>query len=112
MNLKEYAGVNSIYEKPNGEKLTHEEVYTKIVNAIGLNTCAGYMPISIEKLKTALEKDEHLNTIQLKKWDDMQPIFRYELGRIGINTHSLSDTVCTLKQAARMLVAREYPETK
>ncbi|WP_078598589.1 hypothetical protein [Evansella clarkii] len=111
MNIKEFAGINSVYEKPNGEKMTHEELYTKVVNGIGLDTCATFMPVSIEELRDALEEDPHLNTISIKKWDDMHNIFRPYFHRIGVNTLSLSNTVCTLKQAARMLVAREYPET-
>jgi hypothetical protein len=111
MNIKEFAGINAVHEKPNGDKMSHEELYTKVVNGIGLEVCERYMPASIEVMRDALEKDPHLNTIKLEKWDRLHPAFRYTFRRIGVNVFSLSETVCTLKQAARMLVARDYPDT-
>lgn len=110
MNVKEFAGINAAYEKPNGDKMSHEELYTKVVNGIGLEICERYMPASIEVLRDALATNPHLNNIKLEKWDRMHPTFRYAFRRIGVNALSLSDTVCTLKQAARMLVARDFPE--
>lgn len=110
MNIKEFAGVNSVHEKPNGDKMSHEELYTKVVNGIGLEVCEIHMPASIEVLRDALEKDPHLNNIKLEKWDRMHPAFGSAFRRIRVNSFSLSDTVCTLKQAARMLVARDYPD--
>jgi hypothetical protein len=111
MNIKEFAGVNAILEKSNGEKMSHKELFTKVVNGIGLNVCEPYMPASVEDIRAALEEDPNLNNIKLEKWDRMHPIFRHNFHRIGVNTLSLSDTVCTLKQAARMLVERDFPET-
>lgn len=110
MNIKEFAGVNAVHEKPNGDKMSHEELYAKVVNGIGLEVCAHYMPASIMVLRDALEKDPHLNNIKLEKWDRMHPAFGSAFRRIRVNAFSLSDTVCTLKQAARMLVARDYPD--
>lgn len=110
MNIKEFAGVNSLLEKPNGEKMSHEELYTKVVNGIGLEICEGYMPVPIEELRDALREDPHLNTIPLRKWDNMHIAFRHVFRRIKVNRLSMSDMNCTLKQAARMLVARDYPE--
>ena len=107
MNIKEFVGVNSIYEKPNGEKMSHGEVYTKVVNAIGLDACAQFMPASVEKLRDALQEDQYLNTIPLRKWDDMHFAFRSVFARINVRP-TMSEMNCTLKQAARMLVAREY----
>lgn len=110
MNIKEFAGVNAILEKPNGEKMSHKELFTSVVNGIGLEVCEAYMPASIEEIRAALEEDPHLNTIKLEKWDRMAPIFRHNFRRIGVSTSSLSDVVCTLKQAARMLVERDFPD--
>ncbi|MGX1195776.1 hypothetical protein [Metabacillus sp. SLBN-84] len=112
MNIKEYAGLNSVNERSNGEKMSHEELFTKIVNGIGLDTCARYMPASISTLRKALETDPHLNNIKLEKWDRMHPSFRHTFRRIGVRSLSLSDTVCTLKQAARMLVERDNVKTE
>lgn len=91
--------------------MSHEEVFSKVVNGIGLDVCAMYMPASIETLRDALVKDPHLNNIKIKEWDRMHDLFRHAFRQIGVNRLSLSDTVCTLKQAARMLVVRDYPET-
>lgn len=110
MNIKEFAGVNALLAKPNGEKMSHEELYTKVVNGIGLEICERYMPASIKELRDALEEDPHLNTIPLQRWDNMHITFRHVFRRINVNRLSMSDMNCTLKQAARMLVARDYPE--
>ncbi|MCC2248909.1 hypothetical protein JUJ52_02920 [Virgibacillus sp. AGTR] len=109
MNIKEFAGVNALNEKSNGEKMSHEELFTKVVNGIGLEVCENYMPVPIEELRNALEKDPHLNNIKLKKWDNMHGVFRHTFSRINVNRLTMSDINCTLKQAARMLVERDYP---
>ncbi|MCR6108623.1 hypothetical protein HXA34_20235 [Salipaludibacillus agaradhaerens] len=112
MNIKEFAGINSVMEKPNGEKMSHEELYTKVVNGIGLDVCERYMPATIEELSEALKKDPNLNNIPLKKWDNMSGYFHHVFRRIKVNQVSLSDTVCTLKQAAKMLVVKEKMKEK
>ena len=110
MNIKQYAGVNALNEKKNGEKMPHEELFTKVVNGIGLDFCKPYMPVTTDELRDALKKDPHLNNIKLKKWEDMHAQFSHAFHYIGVNRLSMSDMTCTLKQAARMLVAEEYPE--
>lgn len=111
MNIKDFAGVNNLFEKPNGEKMSHQELYTKVVKGIGLEVCEKYIPVSIEKLRDALQVDPHLNTIELKKWDNaVNRAFRHTFRLIKVDTISQSEAVCTLKQAARMLVDRDYPE--
>lgn len=110
MNIKAFAGVNDVCEKPNGEKLPHEELFTQVVNGIGLDTCERYMPVTTEKLRDALEKDLHLSTIKLKEWEAIHFLFQPMFDRIGVSQLSKSDMTCTLKQAARMLVARNYPD--
>lgn len=110
MNIKEFAGVNAIYEKPNGEKMSHKELYERVVNGIGLEVCARYMPTSIEEIRIALKVDPHLNNIELERWTRMEHPFRFCYRRIRVNVLSTSDIVCTLKQAARMLVKRDFPE--
>jgi hypothetical protein len=111
MDIRDFAGVNNLFEKPNGEKMSHQELYTKVVNGIGLEVCEKYIPVSIEKLRDALQVDPHLNSIALKKWDNAaNRAFRHTFRLIKVDTISLSEAVCTLKQAARMLVERDYPE--
>lgn len=95
MNVKQFAG-----------DVSHEEMYTKVVNAIGLEYCFSMVPATAEEVTEALKTDEHLNNIPLEKWDRQYPSIRSALARIGITTTSLSTGVCTLKQCARMYVQR------
>jgi hypothetical protein len=102
ISIEKFLKINSSNELENGKKLTHEEIYSSIVNSIGLKRCIIYLPATKEEIKKALKTDKHLNNIPLKKWDNQHYSFKRELLRIGINYSSLSDTVCTLKQAAKM----------
>lgn len=104
MNIKEFVGIDSQYRKADGTKMEHHEVFGAVVNAIGLDTCKLYLPEHTQVLAKAMKQDEHLNNIPLAKWDRLGRTMRSELNRIGINSYSLSDLVCTLKQAARMTV--------
>jgi hypothetical protein len=106
-SINEFCGVNAFNEKPNGEKMSHEEKYTMVVNAIGLERCIQYLPATKEEIQKALKEDEYLNNIPLHKWEGMHPLFKWEFIRIGITILSLSATVSTLKRAARM-----YAETE
>jgi hypothetical protein len=107
-SLKDFVGVNSVYEKPDGTKMSHSEVYQTVVNAIGLARCTAYLPADRVTLKQKLAEDKHLNNIPLKKWDYAKELgFGRELQRIGISIFSLADIVCTLKESARMLVKQE-----
>lgn len=103
-SIKDFVGIDSLYKRPDGTEMKHDEVYGTVVNAIGLERCLGYVPVELEKLPALYEEDEHLNNVPLKKWDAQHISFKYELVRKGINRVSLSDTVCTLKTAARMHV--------
>lgn len=104
MNIKKYLGLNSLNKKENGEKVTHKEKYTQIVNDIGIETCKQYLPTDLKTIKKAYKEDKNLNNIDLEKWVMKHDTFKHEFYNIGINSISLSDTVCTLKQAATMLI--------
>ena len=101
-NIKEYVGIDSQFKREDGTRMVHVEIYTKIVNDIGLEECIPYIPVSREEVRDALAKDSSLNDIPLEKWDKMHPSFIRKIRALGIKSVSLSDTVCTLKQAARM----------
>lgn len=101
-NIKEYVGIDSQFKREDGTRMAHVEIYTKIVNDIGLEECIPYIPVSREEVQDALEKNSSLNDIPLEKWDTMHPPFRRKIRALGIKSVSLSDTICTLKQAARM----------
>lgn len=103
-SIKDFAGIDSLYTKADGTKMAHDELYGTVVNAIGLDRCLDYVPVEPEKLSALYEEDEHFNNVPLKKWDDQHAMFKYQFGKVGINIISLSDTVCTLKTAARMYV--------
>lgn len=103
-SINDFVGINAFGERPDGTKITHEEKYETVVNAIGLQRCLNYVPVDLEKLPALYEEDEHLNNVPLHKWDMAHPFFRSELSRVGINLQSLAGTVCTLKAAAKMYV--------
>lgn len=107
MNIKQFVGVNSHFEKEDGTKITHREMYEQVVNAIGLDNCARHMPVELDQLVAAMKTEDELNSIPLKLWDEKHPYIRTLIHRAGIRVISLSDSVCTLKMAARMLVERE-----
>lgn len=101
-SVKDYVGINSRFEREDGTRMAHEDIYTKVVEGVGLETCIAYIPASQAEIKTALKNNTNLNTIPLSAWDRVHPSFKRQLVALGINSVSQSDTVCTLKQAARM----------
>ena len=77
MNIKEFAEKNGVIK----DNLTHEEYYTKIVDLLGYNDVLKYVPYSIIEIRKAFPKDNHLNNLPLKKWDDMSGIgMKYNKG--------------------------------
>lgn len=115
MTINEFCGVNSLYERPDGTKITHTEMYTMIVNKVGLDNCKSFIPATKEQIIEALKTDEYLNNIPVAKWDSAAGYicqganvvklpygFRNVMVSKGFNVLSLSQCVCTLKQAARM----------
>ena len=106
-NIQQFLGLNSFDTNAEGVKMSHNEKYEAIVNAIGLERCISYLPASKEKIIKSLKTDEHLNNINIKLWDEQHDSFKREFLRIGINLLSISGTVCTLKCAARMYAAQE-----
>ena len=101
-SISEYLGIDSLNRRPDGTEMSHQEKYGAIVEAIGLNTCKYYIPATKEEIVEALKTDKHLNNIPIKKWDDQHEYFKKHFVRIGINLISLANTVCVLKEAARM----------
>lgn len=85
-----------------GKEVSHEEKYRTVVEAIGLQRLISYLPADKKEIQKALKEDNSLNNIPLQRWDDMHLFLRGEFKKIGINSISLAETVCTLKQAARM----------
>lgn len=105
--VKEFCGVNSLYKFPDGSEITHEQMFGKVVNAIGLDKLTPLIPATKEGIIKALATDEHLNNIPLRLWDSKAEVVKILMVRAGINSISLSDCVCTLKHAARMWAEQE-----
>lgn len=106
MNIKEYLGLNSLFEDTAGNKMSHDEMYTKIVNAIGLSKLTPLLPTDKQALQIAYEEDENFNNIPLREWDVRHPYVKSLLKGIGITQSSLSQSVCILKQAARIYITQ------
>lgn len=123
MNI--YSAVNikqSNIDITTGKKLSHAEVYDRIVDYLGgLSAVAPYIPFEIEKIREALKKDEHLNNLPLRIWDtaagfriegpNATPTFGelWDLYRAnGINLACPATGVCILKHAARRIA--ELPD--
>lgn len=108
MNLKKFAGVDSYYKDiRTGKELEFREYMGRVVNKIGLDKIEPYIPFEISDIREMLKYDEHLNNLPLRKWDYAASYMDSLLFRNGITTFSLSDKVCILKEAVRILAERE-----
>lgn len=124
MTIREFLNLDS-YDKDRttGEELTHEQKYDKLIDLLGRDSVIACVPFTAEQIKREIKKDRYLNTLSMKKWDmaggfivttnyktGTQDIrhFRSQLSDIfvahGINSWSPADGVCTLKEAARLMV--------
>ena len=75
---------------------------TDAVKAVVLRT------FTVEQLRAALPLDKHLNNLPLRKWDAMVPRLPATVPALlkqNGDWLSLSTGVCTLKEAARQIVA-------
>lgn len=97
-NLKELKNNCSV-----SEFVDFNKHYTEIVNQIGLETLKAFMPCSLDILKKQYNAGNvHFNSngdkqpYSLRKWD-------LEAQYLPVKNASLSQKVCILKQAAKML---------
>lgn len=109
-------------DRDTGEKLSHEEVYTRAINVLGgLDEVLKYVPFTLEELTEAYKKDPHFNNLPMKKWDEASGFICRESSctptktgiwwlylRHGIDRISNSQGVCILKEAARQWVERGF----
>ena len=124
MTLKEAVGVRVDVDVKTGQKLSHSEVYGRIIDFLGgLEAVAPYIPFEIPYLREKLKRDPWFNNTDLSKWDAATG-FRRSFGggfyvsgglfdlyrKHGITSVSCSDGVSLLKEAARRLC--EQPEIK
>ncbi len=86
------------------KEVTHDEYYSQFVN----DSVLSYVRDAIGKARILKSKDPHFNDIALSKWDRLAPSIRMMCGHAickanESNGLSLSDCVCTAKQAARII---------
>lgn len=88
-------------EKYMSNEITHAEFYEWLASEIGL--LPQDLPVSIDRVREST--DPHLNDIPLQGWDRRDPVIRGKAKRAGMQSWSLSDTVCVLKAYARKIAA-------
>lgn len=91
-------------------KNLHQAYYLELARHAGLTERT--LPVSLERIRKALETDEHMNNIPLYLWDlCVTPHVRSAIAQVnivkeGTCTSSLNDGVCALKALARHLAER------
>lgn len=97
MTIKKYFGIRY------GSEIPHRELYGKLVKDMGGHEKFIWLiPATKEKIREALSEDEHLNNIPLSHWDSKVPmVARVMKNAIGINSVSIAECVCVLKEAAK-----------
>lgn len=97
--------METLEERQARQRQEHIDKYTTIVEKLGgTRAFELFLPENVSVLREKLAEDEHLNNIPLNRWDRLDGRVRYLAHGAGFRYWSLSDTVCTAKQAARMLV--------
>lgn len=125
MTLKEAVGVRVDVDVKTGQRLTHSEVYGRIIDYLGgLKAVAPYIPFEIPYLREKLKRDPWLNNTDMSKWDaaagfrcsrsdcfasggGLWALYRSH----GITGASCSDGVSLLKEAARRLCEQSEVKT-
>lgn len=104
MTLKDFANVDSLYrDKFTREPVEWHDYMARVIGELGLENIKPYIPFDLNLVREKLKTDEHLNNLRLKDWDNAANNLSYLFIRKGITMFSLSERVCVLKEAARML---------
>lgn len=124
MTLKEFANVDSFYrDKTTGKEIEWHEYMGRVIKKLGIENIRPYIPYDIKFLKEYFDKgDVYFNTTDINTWDmagGYEPYvslksqtmeYRHRQSGLsnllyhnGITCYSPSDTVCILKEAARIL---------
>lgn len=127
MTLKEFAGVDSFYRDIETKKeISHTEYMHRIIDKLGLENIARYIPFDIDCLKEKFKRDKHFNNTAMQVWD----VAAGFIPHINRKTHTLeynqfhdglaylfidnritcfsvSEGVSVLKEAAIILCERE-----
>ena len=127
MTLKAFTGVDSFYRDIETEmEISHTEYMHRIIDKLGLENIARYIPFDIDYLKEKLKKDKHFNNTEIQAWDVAAGFIpyinrkthtlEYNLSHSGlaylfinnrITCFSVCEGVCVLKEAAKILCERE-----
>ena len=126
MNFREFICLDSHdRDRKTGKMVEHREKYRRIIEKLGgISAIQPYIPYSVEELREAHKKDVYFNSLSMRDWDIASgfwaslgrcelihgaPILRL-YARHGVTSVSNAESVCVLKEAARMLVeAAETP---
>lgn len=123
MTLKAFAGVDSFYRDIETEReISYIEYMYRIIDKLGLENIARYIPFDIDYLKEKFKRDKYFNNTQLQAWDVAAEFIphiskrahtlNYSHAHDGlaylfianrITCFSVSDGVSVLKEAARIL---------
>lgn len=127
MTLKEFAGVDSFYRDIETKReISHTEYMHRIIDKLGLENIARYIPFDIDCLKEKYKRDKHFNNTAMQVWDVAAGFIphinrkthtlEYNYAHDGlaylfidnrITCFSVSEGVSVLKEAARILCGRE-----
>lgn len=85
----------------------HYDKYEALALQLGVGALSRLVAVKWgeEKIRAALETDEHLNNLPLAGWDSLDYSVRQLAARAGIKSWSLCETVCVAKHVARHHVA-------
>lgn len=119
MTPHEAVGIKGDVDIKTGQKLSHSEVYGRIIDYLGgLQEVSKYVPYDVEYLRERIAKDPYLNNTHMGDWDRAAG-FQYRQANClfigggiwnlyrnhGINAAGCSTGVCILKEAARRMCA-------
>ena len=127
MTLKAFAGVDSFYRDIETEReISHTEYMHRIIDKLGLENITRYIPFEINYLKEKFKRDKYFNNTEIQTWDVAAGFIpqinrkthtlEYNQSHSGlaylfinnrITCFSVSDGVCVLKEAAKILCERE-----
>lgn len=84
----------------------HFDKYDNLAHVLSIPALRSLVPFSREEILAALSRgDEHLNSLQLKRWDACDYVVRRFAVESGKRSWSLCETVCVLKHVAKHYVA-------
>ena len=99
MNIKNKMIEQDLYS----DDQEHNKYYSTVVEYIGYEEVLKILPFAWAEICRALYRgDEHFNTLHIPQWDRQTTLVRRLLYNKGIDTSSISECVCILKECARM----------